>query len=155
MSGRHDGRLVFCVGASRSGKTQIALVESRPFLRSLVWDVDGEFAANHGRRVIRGKDDLLKFIRSPAARGSFRLAYHPRSLKEFDFFCRCAYILGLMAPICIVCEELARSTNAVKAQGHWGVLVSGGLKYGITIVAIAQRGQVSIHAPVKGATAPV
>lgn len=141
MPGRPDGKLVFGVGASRSGKTQTVLVEIRNTKRCIVWDVEGEFAANHGMRVIEGREALFRFVRSKAARGNFKIAYHPKNLKEFDFFCRCAFILGVMGLIDIVCEELAASTNAVKAQGYWGVLVSRGLKYGINIYGIAQRGQ--------------
>lgn len=139
--GRPDGKLVFGVGASRSGKTQTVLIEIKNTKRCIVWDVEGEFAANQGMRVIEGKAALFRFIRSKWARGNFQIAYHPENLKEFNVFCRAAYILGIMAPLDVVCEELANSTNAVKAQGYWGILVSRGLKYGINIYGIAQRGQ--------------
>lgn len=139
MGMRPDGRLVFSVGASRSGKTQFVLSQLTQSKRLLVWDVEGEFASNYGLEVVEGKQALLRAING--RRKNMRIAYHPKNLKEFDFFCRMAFIAGLIYPLDVVCEELAASTNSGKASGFWGILVSRGLKYGINIYGVAQRGQ--------------
>ncbi len=136
---RPDGKLVFSIGASRSGKTQFVMTQVRASRRLLVWDVEGEYAAKHGLTVAEGKAALLAALK--AATGPARIAYHPKSLKEFDFFCRCAFNWSRQAQADIVCEELAASTNAVKAGGAWGVLVTRGLKYGTNIYAVVQRAQ--------------
>ena len=136
---RPDGKLVFSIGASRSGKSQFVLSQVSQAKRLLVWDVEGEYAAKHGLEVVQGKAALVKRLK--AATGAAQLAYHAGHLKEFDFFCRCAFNWSRQSPAVIVCEELAASTNAVKAGGYWGVLVSRGLKYGTHIYAVVQRGQ--------------
>jgi len=115
---RPDGRLVFSIGASRSGKSQFVLSQVRTSKRLLVWDVEGEYAAKFGLEAVEGRAALLARLR--AATGPARLAYHPESLKDFDFFA---------------------ATNAVKAGGFWGVLVTRGLKYGTNIYAVVQRAQ--------------
>ncbi len=136
---RPDGRLVFSIGASRSGKSQFVLSQVRTSRRLLVWDVEGEYAAKFGLEAVEGRAALLARLR--AATGPARLAYHPESLRDFDFFCRCAFNWSRQSPADIVCEELAAATNAVKAGGFWGVLVTRGLKYGTNIYAVVQRAQ--------------
>ena len=136
---RPDGRLVFSIGASRSGKSQFVLSQVRGARRLLVWDVEGEYAAKFGLEAVEGLPALV--ARLKAATGPARLAYHPRHLKEFDAFCRCAFNWSRQSPAVVVCEELAAATNAVKAGGHWGVLVTRGLKYGTDIYAVVQRAQ--------------
>lgn len=139
MAKRPDGRLTFSVGASRSGKTQLVLTMVKTARRLLVWDVEGEFSAKYGLRVIEGRAALARFVMSHGPKPA-RVAYHG-TIADFDWFCRFAFIWGMMAPADIVCEELAASTNAGKARGWWGILVSRGLKYGLNIHGIAQRGQ--------------
>lgn len=139
MSMRPDGKLVFSIGASRSGKTQFVITQIKKEPRLLVWDVEGEFSSKEGLEVVEGKTALLK--RLQRATGAARLAYHPKTLKEFDFFCRCAFNWSKQKPAVIIAEELAASTNAVKAGGYWGVLVSRGLKYGTGIFGVVQRAQ--------------
>ncbi len=138
---RPDGKLIFSIGATGSGKSSFVISQVRTAKRLLVWDVEGEYSANDKMHMetIEGKDAL--FARLKRATGRARIAYHPRNLKEFDFFCRCAFNWSRMTQANIVCEELAASTNAVKAGGYWGVLVSRGRKYGTTVYAVAQRGQ--------------
>ena len=136
---RPDGRLVFSIGASRSGKSQFVLSQVRDAKRLLVWDVEGEYAAKFGMEAVEGRAALL--ARLKAATGPARLAYHPESLRDFDLFCRCAFNWSRQSPAAIVCEELAAATNAVKAGGFWGVLVTRGLKYGTDIYAVVQRAQ--------------
>lgn len=131
---------MFSVGASRSGKTQYVMSQVKNAPRLLVWDVEGEYAARFGLRIVEGKAALLDFIKR-YPRGAARIAYHPRSLAEFDFFCRMAFIWSVSTPATIVCEEIANATNAVKARGYWGILVSRGLKYGPHVYAVAQRAQ--------------
>lgn len=140
MGARSDGRLVFSVGASRSGKTQYVMSQIKKASRLLVWDVEGEYAARFGLTIIEGKAALHNFIKR-YPKGAAKIAYHPRNLNEFDWFCRMAYIWSISWPATIVCEEIANATNAVKARGYWGILVSRGLKYGPHVYAVAQRAQ--------------
>jgi len=136
---RTDGKLIFSIGASRSGKSQFVLSQVRTSKRLLVWDVEGEYAAKFGLKVVEGKQALVAHLKKSI--GNARLAYHPKNLNEFDFFCRCAFNWIIQAPADVVVEELAASTNAVKATGYWGVLITRGLKYGPNIYAVVQRGQ--------------
>ncbi len=138
---RPDGDLVFVVGASGAGKTSLVLSHVLTARRLLVWDVEGEYAARKDLKmqVIEDQADLLSYLQH--AKHNARVAYHPKSMTEFGFFCRCAFNWGRQKISTIVCEELAASTNAVKARGYWGVLVSRGRKYGTTVYGIAQRAQ--------------
>ena len=150
MSYRSDGILVFSLGASRSGKSQFVLSRVSNDKRLMVWDVEGEYAAKYGLRVIEGKQALFDFVKSKSTQE--QISYLPRSKKEFDFFCRMAWVWGMKQEATIVCEELAGSTNAVKAGGYWGVLVSRGLKYGINIYGVVQRGQETDNSIMGNAT---
>lgn len=141
MSMRPDGVLVFSVGSSRSGKSQFVLSQIKSHKRLFVWDVEGEYAAKYGLRIIEGKQALINFVNSKESDGDFKVAYHNKNIKDFDFFCRMAFVLTLKKQISVVCEELAASTNAVKAGGWWGILVSRILKYGTNIYGVVQRGQ--------------
>ena len=138
---RPDGKLIFSIGATGSGKSSFVVSQVKTVKRLLVWDVEGEYAAKPelNMQAIEGRAALLARLKQ--ATGRARIAYLPRNLKEFDFFCRCAFNWSRMNQATIVCEELAASTNAVKAGGYWGVLVSRGRKYGTTVYAVAQRGQ--------------
>lgn len=108
--------------------------------RLLVWDFAGQYAANFGLEVVTKKNILTRLKR---ATGPARLAYQPGAIDrdEFDLFCRCAFNWFVQSPADIVIEELAFSTNAVKATGYWGLIVSQGLKFGPNIYATVQRAQ--------------
>ena len=138
---RPDGKLIFSIGATGSGKSSFVLSQVKAVKRLLVWDVEGEYSAKNEMKmqVVEGRAALLTRLKQ--ATGTARIAYHPKNLKEFDFFCRCAFNWSRQCQADIVCEELAASTNAVKAGGYWGVLVSRGRKYGTNVYAVAQRGQ--------------
>lgn len=141
---RPDGKMVYSIGASRSGKSQFVLSQVIGDPRLLVWDVEGEYAASFrtslGIEVAEGPQQLMDALR--ASNGPSRIAYMPTEVrKDFDLFCALAFQWGKTNPASIVCEELAGSTNSGKAEGHWGVLVSRGLKYGINIYGVVQRGQ--------------
>lgn len=136
---RPDGKLIFSIGASRSGKSQYVLAWIKKATRLLVWDIEGEYASKYGLEVVEGRAALVRRLKQ--ATGKARIAYHPKRLDEFDFFCRCAFNWSRQSPAEVVVEELAACTNAVKAGGYWGVLVSRGLKYGTHIYATVQRGQ--------------
>jgi len=149
MSMRADGKLVFSLGASRSGKSQFVLSQVQNAKRLLVWDVEGEYAAKYKLKVVEGKQALFDFVKN--SNNDEQVAYHG-NIKDFDFFCRMAFIWGLKKEVTVVCEELAASTNAVKAGGHWGILVSRGLKYGNNIYAVVQRGQETDNSLMGNAT---
>lgn len=138
---RPDGKLVFSIGATGSGKSSFVLSQVKTVPRLLVWDIEGEYAARPEMKMqaVEGRAALLARLKQ--ATGRAKIAYLPKNLKEFDFFCRCAFNWSRMHQADIVCEELAASTNAVKAGGYWGVLVSRGRKYGTNVYAVAQRGQ--------------
>jgi len=146
MGTRKDGKLIYSIGASRSGKSAYVLSQIWDKKRLLVWDVEGEYAAKLKKKlgmiVVSGRRELLAALKKHT--GNVRIAYSPPAGKireEFDFFCRCAFNWIRQAPAAIVCEELAAATNSGKASGYWGVLVSRGLKYEPEIYAVIQRGQ--------------
>lgn len=102
-----------------------------------MWDVSGQYAARYGLKSVGTLPELAQWIKG--TRGAGRLAYVPRSLGDFDGFCRCAFAFGLVAPGTVVVEEVAASTNAGKARGQWGRLVNQSLKSGLNILVTAQR----------------
>ena len=134
---RPDGHLVLVLGASRAGKTQYVLWLVRASKRLLVWDVSGQYAARYGLKSLSTLPELARWVQ--AQRGAARVAYVPRSLDEFNGFCRCAFAFGLTAPGTVVVEEVAASTNAGKARGQWGRLVNQSLKSGLNLLVTAQR----------------
>lgn len=140
MARRPDGRLVFSIGASRSGKSKYVFTQVRKARRLFVWDFSGEYAAQFGLEVVTQRTVVARLAR---ATGPARLAYQPGAIKkgEFDFFCRCAFNWLRQDISTIVIEELAFSTNSVKAVGYWGLIVSQGLKFGPHIYTTVQRAQ--------------
>ena len=157
MGKRFDGKLVYSIGASRSGKSSYVLAMVKNAKRLLVWDVEGEYAAKLGKKlgivVVEGRAALVGALK--VSTGSVRIAYHPppgKYQQEFDFFCRCAFNWIVQAPASIVCEELAQATNAGKAGGWWGTLVTRGLKYGPEIYGVVQRAQEADKSTLGNAT---
>lgn len=106
----------------------------------LVWDPQGSWPADPDNRVkaISSLVDLVAMAKHNA--GPKRVAFVGHYSKAtFQSWARCAYLWGVLAPCTAVAEELAMVTNPGKAPAGWHRLVSGGLKYGIDIIAITQR----------------
>lgn len=131
-----DGVLVVAVGASRSGKTAWVKRELARQPAVLVWDVEGQYAADGFFKVETPKA-LVAALRNPALS---RVAYVPPSLTHFEFFCKSAWV-WLRGPghKALVVEELADVTSPAKAPAGWGIIVRRGLKYDCDIYAITQR----------------
>ncbi len=152
---RSDGKLVFSIGASRSGKSQFVLSQARHDKRLGVWDVEGEYMSNLGHvlgmEMVEGPGQLLDAI--TAKNGPQRIAYLPTDVrKDFDLFCGAMFNWGCMEPATVILEELAGSTNSGKLTGNAGILVSRGLKYGINIYGVVQRGQETAKSLMGNAT---
>jgi hypothetical protein len=107
--------------------------------RVLVWDVKGQYSQRLNYEIVDNHNDLVPRLKN--AKGKARISYRPRDLKDFDYFCRCAFNWSRQQPAVIICEELADSTNSNKATGHWGRLVNQSLEYGTQIYGLVQRGQ--------------
>ncbi|MGH1438598.1 MAG: hypothetical protein ACRBBR_00695 [Cellvibrionaceae bacterium] len=139
MKIRPDGVLVIAIAVSRSGKSVWIKVVIQNDKRVLVFDPKGEYVAQMGFTACRSRVELVNtLVRS---RGEAKIAYVQHDKAEFDFFCQCAFNWNRQAQATIICEELANVTNAGKAAGHWGRLVSQGLAYGPKIIGTVQRGQ--------------
>lgn len=131
------GRLVAVIGASRSGKSAYVTHHTVGEPR-LVWDVKGEYSAH---TVARDPRTLAAEIRGRPAQ---HLAYVPRALSEFPFFCQAAqaWIKQLYAAGnrgAVVIEETADVTTPAKAPEQYGILLRRFLAYGSDIYAVTQR----------------
>lgn len=131
---RRDGLLVLTVGASGSGKTAWVNRQTAKARRLLAWDIEGQHTA--GAEVVRSRVRLAEIANDP---GPGRYAYIPASVRDFDFWARCAFLWVRRAPGVVVAEELADVTTPGKAPDGWGMLVRRGRKYGADIYAITQR----------------
>lgn len=135
---RPDGSLELITGSSRTGKTALALQETRRARPLLVWDPEGQWSAMGATRPIE-LAELLELTRSGLFKQA-RLSYIAApSLKEFDRFCSIAWAwIRLHADTTILVEELSDVTHPGKAPPAWGVIIRRGLKYGARIIAITQ-----------------
>jgi hypothetical protein len=59
--------------------------------------------------------------------------------REFDAFCRLAWVWIRAARGALVIEELASVTTPGKAPPAWGDIVRAGLRYGPSLYALTQR----------------
>lgn len=131
-----DGALTVAVGASRSGKTAWVKQQLLKERRALVWDVEGQYV-QAGFLKVTTAAGLVAAIQQP---GPVKIAYVPRAINQFEFFCRCAWVFARQPGHKAVCvEELADVTTPAKAPDSWGILVRRGLKYDCDIYAITQR----------------
>lgn len=135
---RPDGELILSLGVPRSGKTKALQTYLAKSKRLVVWDMSGQYAIRFGLREVHTKAELLREVQK---KGPIKIAYLPRALKDFDHFCKCAFVAAMVGPLDIVIEEVAVSTNAVRAVGAYGRLVNQVLKYGPRLFITAQRGQ--------------
>ena len=134
---RNDGRLIVVTGASRTGKTACSLQEVRNDKRVIAWDPQGDWLSA-GFEQITDAGELV--ARLSNHKGGARICYkRPKSTPEFEIWAELAMLWGCLEPCTVVAEELAWVTNPNKAPPMWHELVTGGLKYGIRIIAITQR----------------
>lgn len=131
-----DGKLVVAVGASRSGKTAWVKQQLQAKARCLVWDVEGQYV-QAGFRKVTTAAALVAAIQEP---GPLKIAFVPRALDQFAFFCKAAWVFARQpGHKAVGVEELADVTTPAKAPDGWGILVRRGLKYDCDIFAITQR----------------
>ncbi len=136
---RQDGILAIAIAVSRSGKSVWLKRGIERHNRVLAFDPKGEYVTQLGFTACRTRRELLDTLRRET--GDAKIAYLQHDKKEFDFFCDCAFNWNRQKQAVIVCEELGNTTNAGKAAGHWGRLISQGLAYGPIIIGTVQRGQ--------------
>lgn len=139
MSSVKSGKIHVLQGASRSGKTQRALKLIGDFKRVLIWDVEGQYQAQHRARNQKQLHSILKQLGTKPA-----IVAYTGSLKDFDFFCQIANWYGRRCGFegletLAVFEETADVTNPGKAPEHYGLLLRRILKRGMSIIAITQR----------------
>jgi hypothetical protein len=133
------GVVVAVVGSSQSGKTAYVRHKIAGFARSIVWDCEGQYS---GHKVDSPRA-LTALIKKTGA-GAGCIVYRPRSLKEFDFFCRAAFVWGALGgaagkQTAVIAEETSDVTSPGKAPEGYGQLIRKGKKRGISIYAITQR----------------
>ena len=126
-----DIRLV--TGQSGSGKSHYVKGCTASSKRVLVWDVKGEYTGNGFQRI---DGDPLALVRALKTTGAGRIAYVPRNLSEFDFWCQAAYAWGHCD---VIAEELADVTTPGKAPPGWGVILRRGRERVLRVFAITQR----------------
>ncbi|MGB0664401.1 MAG: hypothetical protein ACPGMR_11510 [Pontibacterium sp.] len=140
METRPDGSLGIAIGASRSGKSVLVKRVVENAERALVFCPKGEYASQFGFERITNKEALIKRVRE-VGKGKARVNFIANSKADFDFFCAVAFVFNMAAQATIVVEEVGQYTNAGKAIGAWGRLITQSLAYGPTILATVQRGQ--------------
>lgn len=136
---RPDGALTVVTGASRSGKTAWTVQRVRAVRRVLVWDAVGEWGDRYGCTRISSLAELQ--VLAPGTRLERAAYFRPGAMgpREFDTFCRLAWVWIRAARGALVIEELAGVTTPGKAPAAWGDIVRAGLRYGPDIYALTQR----------------
>lgn len=128
-------RIVVVCGGSGTGKSAWVKQQITKTKRLLIWDTEGEYLDLPKVQAVQGRRALTSLLlRHPV--GPTRIAYVPRTLKDFDFWARCALAWKNCTA---VAEELADVTTPGKAPDGWGQLVRKGRKHGVEIYAITQR----------------
>lgn len=135
-----SGRLTVALGSSRSGKTKYVLKKMEKCKRALIWDIKGEYPAQHRTRT---KAELLDKVKDLAGKAGV-IAFTPDSLGDFEFFCRTAQIFVksqfLDGHNCaLLFEETADVTSPGKAPESYGIILRRYLSYGVDIYAVTQR----------------
>ena len=128
-------------GGSGSGKTAWLIRQIKKAKRVLVWDMKGEYARDHGFRLIdtpmaivnANRVALIDTIR--AARVG-RFSFRSTNPADFSFFCRVAYAWGNCV---VIAEELADVTTPGKAPLGWGMVVRRGRDRALTVYGVTQR----------------
>ena len=142
LTPRPDGQIKIIIGKTRCGKTSLLheIMEGVP--RILAWDPQGQIGANPGFERFRDLHSLTRHLqRTEEDDSPMRIAFQYGLPQDFNAFAKIAYAWGVQGSGLVVVEEI----GDVVAPGHsgrgWGTLVSAGLKYGISIVALTQRPQ--------------
>jgi hypothetical protein len=137
---RPDGRIVYVVGFTGSGKTTWVRQQVRHAPRLLVWDGKGEWGEAWGCRVVTHPHALLPHVLSyaPPARISYRV---PVSREAFAVFCKLAWVYCRSHGGVLVVEELADVTTSSKAPIEWGEIVRKSRGAGSMVYALTQRPQ--------------
>lgn len=154
MGMRKDGEAVYIIGASRSGKTQYAMIKickelNKKYKRLLIWDFNGQWYGLFKRLgvpcdSVSGKAQLAARLRGDKKAGIVCYTPSPfsQSIREqFDFFCGAGFIWVKESPACLVVEEISSVVDAGAAKGNWQIVQTQMQKYGGSIYAIIQRGQ--------------
>lgn len=129
--GKADITLV--TGQSESGKSAFVKQQlAKNQRRALAWDVKGEYAAIPGWIGVHHAAELPQAMLG----GHRRIAFVPRSMGQFDFWCRAAFAWG---DCIVVADELADVTTPGKAPDGWGVIVRRGRARNLAVYGITQR----------------
>lgn len=141
---KRDGTLMVIAGASRTGKTTSASRIAAPASHLLVFDPKGHWATRERCRAARSCAELARAVLTAGA-APMRLAFVHHERAAFSYWAELAleYARDLerrgVAPPTLIAEETSAVTHAGKAPRGWHRLLSMGLEYGPTIVAITQR----------------
>ena len=136
---RPDGRVIYVVGFTGSGKTTWVRNEVRRARRLLVWDGKEEWGERDRCRVVTSPHELRALV---LHRGPMRIAYRvPVTRANFDVFCRLAWVWCRFDVGTLVVEELADVTTPAKAPIAWGEIVRKSRGTGAMVYALTQRPQ--------------
>lgn len=131
-----DTPVIFVCGRRRTGKSASVKIDIAAKPRLLVWDSTGEYGRDLKRiEVVTDRAALVDLL-AANKRGPLRVAYQPKKLSYFDWFCRLARAWGRC---CVVVEELASVTQPAKAPPGWGDVVRLSAHDQNEVYAITQR----------------
>ncbi len=102
-----------------------------------MWDLLGEWSTRYRCARVSSFSELAARIDTRA-----RLAFHRPGMaagRDFETFCRLAFVWLRLEPGALVIEETATVTHAGKAPAAWGDVVRMSLRYGVELYALTQR----------------
>lgn len=136
---RPDGRLVYVVGFTGSGKTTWVRQEVRADRRLLVWDGKEEWGERDRCRVVTSPHELRELV---LARKASRISYRvPITRANFEVFCKLAWVWCRFDIGALIVEELSDVTTPGKAPVAWGEIIRKSRAYGTEIYTLTQRPQ--------------
>lgn len=125
--------IVLVCGSAGSGKSAWVKKETRNKPRVVVWDCEQEYCTLPHYVTVTGLPELGRLL-ARSAKGRF--AYVPRSMADFNLFCKMAFAWGECT---VIAEEISSVTSPGKAPDGWGDLVRRGRKRGCEIYGVTQR----------------
>lgn len=149
--GRRDGSIFPIIGGSRSGKSAICVQRAKNDRRIVAWDAQSKLYRDFKRAgvvglvIVRTIPELSRVLRE-AKGGSVKIMFQPVNYlnkKLFLEFCKYAYAAIVEAETTCILEEIGVFGVSGSAEGAFGQIIGGSLKYGPMLYIICQRPQES------------
>lgn len=125
--------IVLVCGSAGSGKSAWVKQETKSHKRVVVWDCEQEYCTLPNYVTVASLPELGLLL-SKSKTGRF--AYVPRSMDDFNTFCKMGFAWGNCT---VIAEEISSVTSPGKAPDGWGDLVRRGRKRGCSIYGVTQR----------------